>query len=420
MDYEAKWGKRNWKGIQADYDAVIINPVNTDGCCYCLEQNQVELLLAALTVYHWTTRWTNGDIEQETIDDFVNRLEKTLMSGCGCAGETPDGSAPEYRYTVINNTYYYQVSYDDGVTWVTAPDYPPAIAPAMPPPVGETVDTKCDAAANGLQHIQDLVDRHTAAYDTAGTVAEFILIVAAGMLVLIFAPEAVPLIIPIIFGAAQAAFSIGKTAWESYWTTEVYDAIQCALFCNISEDGTFSEAGFAGFMSDIGSDLPPGVPRDMIYRDFQVWGAKGLSTVCAYGIINSGSDCSGCDCGTCDIEDWVYATVDGEPDGAFDGDISVFSDTTLRLTTGTQNESNLQYYVAIKKQTGCCKLVSTTIVSGGASNLLYMTECPNDNNVEYSHITTTPADEDHCIWCFVGIFGEPTVIDVTFGACDEE
>jgi len=421
---DSKWGMRNWKAVQADYNSIIANPLDTDGCCYCLQQNEIELIIVGLSVYRWVTRWTNSDdISQDTIDEFIGKLERKLMSDCCCdSGSTPDGSAPITRWELVNNEWHYQISYDGGDTYVEAPDSPIALAPVMPSPIGINpgqMDSKCDAAANGLDHIQDLVAAHSAAFDTAGTALEFLFAVIAVLLALALAPAAVPLIVPILIGATTAVFGIGKTAFDAYWTTEVYDTIQCALYCNMEDDGQFTDGGYAGFMSDIGTNLPASVCRDMIYRDFQAWGKKGLNNVCAYGIVMSGSDCSGCDCGGCG--DWVYATVDGEPDGAFDGVIDTIDDHTVEFHSGSFNPSNSSYYVGVKKSGGkCCIIESVTTIEGGDPSMSF-TPCPNDNNVDYAHLIAGGATLGDCVWALVMLRTAPFVVRVVFSTeCEEE
>ena len=198
-------------------------------------------------------------------------------------------------------------------------------------------------------------------YDTAATAIEWILAVAAAILLLIFTGGTAAVLIPALIGAAQVAYAIGKSAWDEYWSSEVWDAIVCALYCHIGEDGTFNGAQFSEFLAQYSADLPAGIPKDMLYRDFQAIGAKGLSTLCSYGIVTSGSDCSACGCVGCDLETWdVY----GAGTVVSNDGIEVICDSTL--------EGDGRYYVRLispSDEVGCC-LVTPTLVSGTAITLV--------------------------------------------------
>jgi len=203
-----------------------------------------------------------------------------------------------------------EISTDDGVTWIPDPADPIYTLVRMPPPVPAGVSgTKCDAATNGKQHLEDLIAAHSEAITAAGTVAELAALLILEILAAIFAPEAVPIIWPIFLGTVAALFALGAPAFDAYWTSDERDKLLCILFCHIGEDGSFSDAGYAAVLSDMGTKLTAGVPRDMMYRDIQFIGRPGLNNLCAYGS-SADADCSSCDCG-CTVDTWrpIVGTV---------------------------------------------------------------------------------------------------------------
>lgn len=105
---------RNWKGIQAGYEPILITPASTEENLYCLQDNEVELILAAISPYHWNTRWysiPDATIDKSLIEQFVSNLERKLMMSCCCNDQTSDGSPPLTRYIITDNDYWeYQIS----------------------------------------------------------------------------------------------------------------------------------------------------------------------------------------------------------------------------------------------------------------------------------------------------------------------
>ena len=71
-----------WKSVQYDYDALLaLDPEET--CLYCLSARDVQLVLASLDYFGWTTRYfssSNTAIDQETINDWKGHLGAQLMT----------------------------------------------------------------------------------------------------------------------------------------------------------------------------------------------------------------------------------------------------------------------------------------------------------------------------------------------------
>jgi len=192
-----------------------------------------------------------------------------------------------------------QISYDGGTTWISNPSNPVYGIPTMPPPVNEDT-TKCDAAQNGSAHFDDLIAAQSAKFATAATAIDFTIQLVGVLLAAVFAPAALPILIPVFIVTMSALFAFGQTAFDAYWDVDNKRVVFCAIVCHIKDDGTFDEPAFNGFLSEFAANLPPSIAKDAMYRQLQYIGYVGLSNLCSYGAASS-SDCSECACPTTEV-----------------------------------------------------------------------------------------------------------------------
>jgi hypothetical protein len=237
-----------------------------------------------------------------------------FMSQCCC-----DGSTQVIEHRVSPTTGQLEISTDGGITWIPDPESPiNTTVTEWPAPVTSGVSaTKCDAATNGKQHIEDLIAGSSEWLETAGTILELAVGVCTALLVLIaagsvgtLAPAAAALATA-IWAAAAAALEIGKTAFDAYWDSVERDKITCALFCTIGDDGSFTEAQYNAFLSKWTADATPSPAFNLVLSTLKAGGRKGLNNLCSYGSAAE-ADCSDCNCGNCDFsawEQWVNGVV---------------------------------------------------------------------------------------------------------------
>jgi hypothetical protein len=228
-----------------------------------------------------------GDYSPEdTALRFLDMYDEFVFSECQMA----------CCYDVVNHRVtddgQLQISVNDG-DWQQDPSDPRLNGVSMPPPTLDETHTKCDAASNGLQHFQDLVATHSNDLAIATTVFELLGLIALEVAALIFAPESAPILFPILVGTVIALFAFGKTAFDAYWVSDRYDEVLCAMYCNIGDDGQFTDAQFTAFLAQYSSTLPASVAKDMLYRDMIATGKKGLNNMCSYGA-SASADCSAC------------------------------------------------------------------------------------------------------------------------------
>lgn len=298
----------------------------------CINERWLSHIDGLLERFLYEDAWigTSDDVDRAIGETrkLLAAFRRDNMSCCCDDNQTP----PQPILHRINpDTLQLEISNDGGLTWYPDPDSPIADIIAQPPPVTSGVsETKCDAATNGKQHIEDIIAGTSDNLGTAISVFDFAVAVAGIILAIVIAlitggagaPAAIT-IAGVIWGAASAAFNLGKTAFDDYWTTDERDKILCALYCHIGDDGSFDDSGYGAFLADWKSRSAPSVAFNMIYSSVTATGIVGLNNMCSYGNA-ADADCSECNC-DCDPANWD-ATVGTIIDPLHEGYITVQSE----------------------------------------------------------------------------------------------
>lgn len=209
-------------------------------------------------------------------------------------------------------------STDGGEVWTPDPSDVQNQVMVLPPIVSEGGRTKCDAATNASEHVNELIDATRTNLETAGTVFELAVAIAGAALALFLifitagaltAP--VTAVATAIWAAATAAFELGVEAYDTYWTTDKKDEILCALFCTIGDNGQFDDSQYANFVHRIRDRLPDSPFRALIMNAINAGGSRGLSQMASYGNA-ADADCASCHCDDtwCKTWDFTEASFD--------------------------------------------------------------------------------------------------------------
>lgn len=301
---------------------------------------------ARLVANLWFDIWS-----QATEDNQLN----------GCCGDV----AVQYR--VNPATGLIEQSSNGGGSWQPAANtlQQYIVEPAPPIPSGIAA-TKCDAATNVSGQVNAWIEQVTNDFDTSVALLDFALAVLEAILVAVVTilsagtlTAAELLVLPTIAAACTAAFTAGKSAFVAYWTTENKDKVLCAAFCNIGDDGHFTDAQFSGFWNQCNSDLPPS-PAKMLFMGFlSSVGRQGLNAMAATGL-SADADCS--DCTAC-LECSERWSVFGGAHGV------ILSQTTEFVEVQASDGGNGNFYVILKTPNvdTCCSVDHLEFVSGGAS-----------------------------------------------------
>lgn len=324
-------------------------------------------LIDLLTI---TTRWYSwersaGTEGKETADRWRDVLNLPELNMCCCPEPT------NRRYDSEGNL---EVSYDGGITWVDAPElddrFSGIVSPPMPGTDGE--EKRCIAAASGEEYVKlNLIEDLNEGSNYAELNAALVAIVAAlgvtGIGILIAA-------------AAAAIFIAGVSAVQAAFTTEVWTAYRCILFCHIKNDGSFDEAGWNAVKADI-LDQFTGVVSAILYNWVNSVGVVGLTNAARSGFVAS-ADCSGCeDCLNCYSSAWIIT-----------GSLVDAGDGWIEIQAGVADYGPAPYMIAFGSSgvpdysDYCCQLCGIEILSGTQNGAAYrlcngtpvLTQVPTD------------------------------------------
>lgn len=212
---------------------------------------------------------------------------------------TPDEiTPPNIRYNGDCNCV--EQTWDGGTTWTPTPGVDPRSAPGFRAPARTGDDPQCNAAANMVAALQQMVAGDISA-DNQAMLATYLLAVA-----LLFVPVA-GWIADAFLLVAEGILLLDQATIEAAFTPTVYDDLLCTFYCRLDADGQMSDEQLTGFLEDV-----------FINYDFTVYsvisghsdslGPVGWSNMGALGT-ETGADCSACMCAWCYL--WDFALTDG-------------------------------------------------------------------------------------------------------------
>lgn len=349
----------------------------------------------------WYRYWTSWD---RTMNDI----------------ECEDGMAkccvePVVLHRIDPETGRPQISVDDGTTWSEDPNDVQNQIQLLPPLVRSgSPKTKCDAATNAADHVDELITATGENLNTASSVfslavgvaeailALFLIFISAGTLT---AP--VTAVATAIWVAATELFALGIAAYNAYWTTDKQDAIFCAIYCNIGDDGQFTEAQYQSFRAKVYEVLPASPALNIVMTAINAGGATGLSQMASYGT-GAIRDCDSCECPTTCAERFFPRFHDPSLGVVTEvGEDYFIAETTTPQPNGV-------YYISLwtndaANPNNCCYINSIEVLTGGAS-VGFGSPCGDGG-------TARPVLLPGCFWWIEPQSNIPFSIRVNVGEC---
>lgn len=289
--------KPTGKILQADYDLCISADDAGKVCQVCLTRGEINALLAIIEPLSWSTRWyhATGGVDEDKINAFYSDIVWRLMEMC-CSD---DNQTLLNQIDPVTGTVY--SSTDGGTTYFPNPDDPRNSGVALPPPVTSGVSAdKCAAASSALgnfiEYVQTIVDQKT----STATKVEFLLAIAAFLVATLVGVgwALLPLILEPIM---NLVFSYNLIDFSAAMTVPGYQALICILFCEIEEDGSFTQTGFNNCLAKTAT-----LPNAILQQTARSWlrglTLLGLNNAAATGK-GSAYTCDDCDC-ECNITSW--------------------------------------------------------------------------------------------------------------------
>lgn len=359
------------KLLQLDYD--FITSLDPDACCYCLTDQQVQMILGMADYIGWRTRWfsSSGEIDKQTILDLQGGLVDALMNGC--CGDT---EVIIYRY---NGTVLEQSS-DGGVTWTPAPlaDYR-ITSTEWPNPNDVGLDnSKCQGADGVIVTLRDKITQ-TVTEDMGATA--ILGVIAAALL--IFLSEGTTLAISAQVTALVAAIlGAGVSAWQAAFTTDVWDHLRCLIFCIMEDDLSIDQAGVDELYASLDTEFT-GIVIPTLKGYINAAGPVGLTNMMRSGSGDPDSNCDDCDCPVpCAIEQWTAgwwnAGVYADP--PYWGGMIVDSGPDF-ITIQSGDRGDGQQVIALTTEDGliCCGFTAE-FVGGAPTTLHFFNACGDHAN----------------------------------------
>lgn len=224
---------------------------------------------------------------------------------------TPDEiSSPNTRIVSPDATAEMTV---DGENWTEDPAIDPRHGAGFrrPPLTG---DVRCDAAARMVAQWKETLDLFVLTTDAASAVQLLLTLVVA-----LTGPVGV--LVWVVWAIVNALIFIGRENIVSAFTPEVWDGIQCIIYCAIDGNGQMSSEQNTDIMAQIAAAYPGVVYNTLVQLNYW-YGEVLLSNA---GVVRSETgDCDECDCCTPEL------------DGAFDWKVSNYGWGSSPLGSGTQ------------------------------------------------------------------------------------
>lgn len=346
------------KILQFGYDQIITSPVNTGSCSYCLQANEVELLIGLLEYQNWTTRWVSDvgdDIDQDTIDAFVDGLRAKLMAAC-----------TEVLINRINDDGDWQVSSDGGTTWTDSPDTDPrnGTSPFAPNPAEPSDDKRCASANSVVTYFKNAVEQVGAAKDRDANIADLTAVIVGVLLILglisggwLFA----------FLGAFISLIYTNYTAseWRGLFTDDMWETLVCILYSHMDSDGFVDD--YRDIRTDMVAEMPDTDGTQYLLNLVAVMANSGLNNASQ---ANYGGDLA-C-CVDCNVDYWSIVSYDGHDVG-----VEISRDSTSITVQGTSHPDFGTAYNAMivtDSDAHCCKILDL-VDSVGSTGAYYYVLC---------------------------------------------
>lgn len=325
---------------------------------------------AAQAAYYW----------RELIDTYlcVENDPGSLGMGCGCGCKEPTNQ----RYTEDG---FLEQSFDGGETWERATDDPRFNAPIFPPiPGDDGTDKKCDAAASAAKVIDDDIVQKM---EEGMTFSSILAIFAAVIALLLSGGAAAPLLV----GLIGQIITFGINATKAAFTTTTWELFECILFCNMNDDGSFTEEQWLQIKADITTIIGTGIEAVFLKNTVNAFGVSGITNAARSQRV-TGADCSSCGC----IDECAAASQ--TPYFTFGTVLSVTGDTVRvrsELFTPVSGSPfwNVSWGTYGVVGTKCCQWQEVNVVSGGSwsSSQTEYTDCGGTihANLDPTHVNIT-------------------------------
>jgi len=305
-------------------------------------------------------------------------IDCIMTNGCGCGGSGGIGNPTNQRYTADGHL---EVSYDGGETWENGDAFDPRFnSPVYSPiPGDDGEDKRCIGANSVVAFLQAEKTASSGVLAGAGGLAALVASVAIAV-----ASTGVGIvaavIIAIMGGILNVIAGLGQATFDGSFVGTFWDDVLCIVFCNLEEDGTFTEAGWQKTINEIAalSPYPANEWTSYIVKTLGLVGATNASLM-----RNNGSaSCDGCECDPgCNSASWIQCGIivdQGDNWIEIQADVAPYGSAPYAIHYGSSGVPDYSDY--------CCQLCNIEILSGTQNGAAYrlcdgtpvLTQVPTD------------------------------------------
>lgn len=290
-----------------------INP--EENICVCVpvpkDWGHIRAFMGQLTeLSKWITWEKTGGTEAAQaarrwfdITECVQReIDCIMTNGCGCGGSGGIGNPTNQRYTEEGHL---EVSYDGGLTWEDGDAFDPRFnSPIYSPIPGvDGADKRCIGANSVVTFLKAEKTASSGVLGGAGGLAALVASVAIAV-----ASTGVGIvaavIIAIMGGILNVIAGLGQATFDGSFVGTFWDDVLCIIYCNLENDGTFTEAGWQATIGAIKS-LSPYPANEWTSYIVKTLGLAGATNASLMQNIGTAS-CDGCNCDPeCADESWI-------------------------------------------------------------------------------------------------------------------
>lgn len=276
-----------------------VDPDAGDMICVTYSREWTAVLMAACGQLQQFASWTGDSDAKKLAVDRATNLAILLQTDIGC---DMSGCCHELVESRVTSDGGLEIRIDGG-EWIPDPSDPRVTAPLYPPLTFDDHHTKCDAATNVAEHLNDVITETSDQLGGTGSILEIATVIVAAIFALFIAPESLPVLVPLILPLISAILFLGQAAFDAYFDSTVHDEILCAIYCTIGDDGTFTDAQYSALIAKLTTDLPASAAKDYFVQIVGRIGLVGMNDYASIGT-SADADCSSCDCG-CDLDNWA-------------------------------------------------------------------------------------------------------------------
>lgn len=283
------------------FDIVPFRPDDEPTICVRLNVEWISWILGMIYPYRYPENWKGTLEENRQARKDVITLLGLFMSyeDCDMPNDCCNDTTIIYNRISPLDGSTLERSFDGGITWQVSPDdprngiiIPPINIPGLPGQI-----SKCDRAANAVQFLQDYVEGIA---DRTGSFVTILFEILADLIALLLLPTGVGAsIVVLLIPVAQGLKQLGASAFRALFTTEVWEAVKCAMFCSLEDDGSLTRVGFALFTQKIlelvPGDLHPLSAKTQLLGMVNAVGWIGMNLAMSTGS-SSDAICDECDC----------------------------------------------------------------------------------------------------------------------------